>query len=71
MLIPKDHRLSSLRDIASVFPVSHLDNALFKAFDPATTGSGIAGTDLLILAIWGAAGLSIAPWRFKWSPQSA
>ena len=25
---------------ASVFPVSHVDNALFKAFDPATTGSG-------------------------------
>jgi hypothetical protein len=71
VLVPKDHRPSSLRDIASVFPVSHLDNALFKAFDPATTGSGIAGTDLLILAIWGAAGLSIAPWRFKWSPQSA
>jgi hypothetical protein len=71
VLVPKDQLPSSLRDIASVFPVSHLDNALFKAFDPATTGSGIAGTDLLILAIWGAAGLSIAPWRFKWSPQSA
>jgi len=50
--------------------VSHLDNALFKAFDPAETGSGIAGTDLLILAIWGAGGLLIALRRFKWSPQS-
>ncbi len=60
----------TLRDIASVFPVSHLDNALFKAFDPATTGSGVGVTDLLVLAIWGAAGLLIALRRFKWSPQS-
>ncbi len=71
VLVPKDQLSSTLREIASVFPVSHLDNALFKAFDPATTGSGIAAIDLLILAIWGAAGLLIALWRFKWSPQSA
>lgn len=70
VLVPKDQLSSTLRDIASVFPVSHLDNALFKAFDPATTGTGIATTDLLILATWGAAGLLIALPRFKWSPQS-
>jgi ABC-2 type transport system permease protein len=71
VFVPKDQLSSTLRDIASVFPVSHLDNALFKALDPATTGSGIAATDLLILAIWGAAGLLIALWRFTWSPQSS
>jgi ABC-2 type transport system permease protein len=71
VFIPKDQLSSTLRDIASVFPVSHLNNALFKAFEPGTTGSGIAGTDLLVLAIWGAGGLLIALWRFKWSPQSA
>jgi len=70
VLVPKDQLSSTLRDIASAFPVSHLNNALFKAFDPATTGSGIAATDLLILLIWGAAGLLIALRRFKWSPQS-
>jgi ABC-2 type transport system permease protein len=70
VLVPKDQLSSTLRDIASVFPVSHLDNALFKAFDPATTGSGIAGADLLILAIWGAVGMLIALQRFTWSPQS-
>jgi ABC-2 type transport system permease protein len=71
VFVPRDQLSSTLRDIASVFPVSHLNNALFKAFDPATTGAGIAGTDLLILAIWGAAGLLIALWRFRWSPQSS
>lgn len=71
VFVPKDQLSSTLRDVASVFPVSHLDNALFKAFDPATTGAGIAGSDLLILAAWGAGGLLIALWRFTWSPRSS
>ena len=71
VFVPKDQLSSTLRDIASVFPVAHLNNALFKAFDPATTGSGIAATDLLILAAWGLGGLIIALWRFSWSPQSS
>jgi ABC-2 type transport system permease protein len=71
VFVPKDQLSSTLRDIASVFPVSHLNNALFKAFNPATTGSGIAGTDLLIVAAWGVAGLVLALWRFTWAPRSA
>lgn len=71
IFVPKDQLSSSLTAIASVFPVSHLDNALFKAFDPATTGSGIAGTHLLVVAAWGAVGLIVALWRFSWSPQSS
>jgi ABC-2 type transport system permease protein len=71
VFVPRDQLSSTLKDIASVFPVAHLNNALFKAFDPATTGSGIAAKDLLILAAWGAAGLIIALWRFSWSPQSS
>ena len=71
IFVPKDQLSSTLKDIASAFPVSHLDNALFKAFDPATTGSGIAGTHLLVVAAWGAVGLIVALWRFSWSPQSS
>jgi ABC-2 type transport system permease protein len=71
VFIPKSQLSSTLRDIASVFPVAHLNNALFKAFDPATTGSRIAGHDLLILAIWAAGGLAIALLRFSWSPLAA
>ena len=71
VFVPKDQLSSTLQDIASIFPVSHLNNALFKAFNPATTGSGIAGKDLLILALWGVGGLVIALWRFSWSPRGA
>jgi ABC-2 type transport system permease protein len=71
VFIPRNQLSSGLRDIASVFPVSHLNNALFKAFDPTTIGAGIAGHDLLILAIWGVGGLLIALLRFSWSPRAS
>ncbi|MBV8734769.1 MAG: ABC transporter permease [Solirubrobacterales bacterium] len=71
VFVPKDQLSTTLQDIGNVFPVAHLNSALFKAFDPATTGSGLAGTDLLILAAWGMGGLIIALWRFSWSPQSS
>ena len=71
VFIPKSQLSSTLKDIAAVFPVSHLNNTLFKAFDPSTTGAGIAGHDLLILAIWGAGGLLVALWRFSWFPRAA
>jgi ABC-2 type transport system permease protein len=69
VFIPRAQLSGTLSDVASVFPVSHLDGALFKAFDPYAAGSGIAGHDLLILAVWGVAGLLLALWRFSWSPR--
>lgn len=59
-----------LQDIALVFPISHLQKALLAAFNPHTTGSGFAWSDLLILVIWGAAGLVIALRRFSWQPKA-
>jgi ABC-2 type transport system permease protein len=46
--------------IAKAFPIEHLAHALQVAFDPRTTGSGIAGVDLLVLAAWLVAGLVLA-----------
>jgi ABC-2 type transport system permease protein len=57
-----------LVNIASVFPVRHLAAALLTAYNPHTRGAGLAGTDLLIVAVWGAAGLVIALRRFSWLP---
>jgi hypothetical protein len=31
-------------------------------------GSGFAPRDLGILALWGAAGLALAAWKFRWTP---
>ena len=59
-----------LADIAGVFPVRHLAAALLAAYNPHTAGAGLAGTDLLVVALWGAGGLAIALWRFSWVPLS-
>jgi ABC-2 type transport system permease protein len=71
VFIPKNQIAPTLHDIGSAFPVSHLNNSLFKAFDPSTTGAGIAGHDMLVVAIWGVAGLVIALRRFSWAPRGA
>jgi ABC-2 type transport system permease protein len=57
-----------LVDVASVFPVRHLADALLVAYNPHTRGSGFAGVDLLVVAAWGVGGLIIALRRFSWLP---
>jgi ABC-2 type transport system permease protein len=51
---------SWLHHIAQVFPIEHLANALQLAFDPRTTGAGIAGGDLLALCAWLVAGVALS-----------
>jgi ABC-2 type transport system permease protein len=54
-----------LLDLAKVFPVERLANALQTAFDPVNHGSAFAGGDFLILAVWLVAGVRLAMlfWR--------
>jgi ABC-2 type transport system permease protein len=58
-----------LADAGEVFPVRHLADALLVAYNPHTAGLGFAGVDLLIVAVWGAAGLLIATRKFSWLPS--
>jgi ABC-2 type transport system permease protein len=57
-----------LVDVANIFPVRHLAAGLQSAYNPYTKGAGFAGGDLLVLAIWGVAGLVVALRRFSWLP---
>lgn len=59
-----------LHDAASVFPLVHLVNSSFAAFDPRTHGAGFRGTDLLVLMGWAAGSSVMAVWRFRWEPRS-
>lgn len=58
-----------LADIATVFPVHALTDALLAVYNPHTVGAGLRWGDLAILAAWGAAGLIIAVRRFRWLPR--
>jgi ABC-2 type transport system permease protein len=54
-----------LLDVAKVFPIQRLADALQTAFDPVNHGSAFAGHDLLVLAAWLAVGVRLAMvfWR--------
>lgn len=54
--------------IAAIFPIKHLAHSLQVAFDPNTAGSGLVGSDLLVLAGWLAVGLALA-FRFLRAEQ--
>ena len=70
VFIPTSTMPTWLTDIASFFPVRHLAEALLTAYNPHTTGSGIAWSDLGVVAPWGAIGLLVALRRFSWLPRS-
>src|SRR5579862_5418395 len=57
-----------LIDVSKFFPVRHLASALLEAYNPHTHGAGFAGGDLLVLGVWGVAGLIVALRRFSWLP---
>lgn len=69
VFVPSDIIPRWLTRIADVFPVRHLSRAMLTAFNPHTTGAGFAWHDMLILGIWGVAGLVVAIRRFSWQPK--
>lgn len=69
LFFPVDDAPAWLTTLADVFPIKHLAEALFEAFDPATTGAGIAWADLGIVAAWGVIGFVIAAATFRWTPK--
>lgn len=69
VFIPNDQIPKAMRTVADIFPVKHLFQALLTAFDPSTTGAGIEGRHLAIMAAWGVAGLVVATRTCRWSPR--
>ena len=59
---------AGLRTAANIFPVRHFYQAMLTALNPNVTSSGFAPAHLAILALWGAAGLALAAWKFRWTP---
>jgi ABC-2 type transport system permease protein len=59
---------SWLQNIAKIFPVRALADALQHAFDPLTPGAGFRSSDLVTLAIWLAVGIYLML-RFLNTPQ--
>lgn len=54
---------------AKAFPVRALAHGLQHAFAPATTGTGVVGADLAVLALWTAIGVRVCLRRFRWESK--
>lgn len=69
VFVPVSQLSDGLQTVAGFLPVKPFVDALTIAFDPRTTGTGIAGGDLAVLAAWGVAGLLFAVRFFGWTPR--
>jgi ABC-2 type transport system permease protein len=69
LFFPVDDAPQWLTDVANVFPIKHLAEALLDAFDPRTTGVGIDWGHLAVVAAWGVAGALVALRTFRWTPS--
>jgi ABC-2 type transport system permease protein len=58
-----------LAQVASVFPIRPLNDALFACFDTHAGGAGFESGKLLELAAWGVGALVIALLTFSWVPR--
>lgn len=70
VFIPNDQIPAGMQEVADVFPLKHLFEALLTGFDPATSGNGVTAGDLAVIAVWGLAGAVVALRRFRWTPRN-
>jgi ABC-2 type transport system permease protein len=68
VFIPDDELPSGVIDFANHFPIRPFFQAFFDAYVP-SGGSTIAWDHLLVVAIWGVAGLLLAIRFFRWTPR--
>lgn len=52
--------------IARIFPVRHFASGMMAGF----IGTPFHWTDVLVVAVWGVAGLLLAIWFFRWQPRT-
>lgn len=68
VFIPVHELPDWLVQIGRVFPLAHLAEGLQRALAPGVSGSGIDGTNIAVLALWGLAAIAIAVRGFAWEP---
>jgi ABC-2 type transport system permease protein len=59
---------SFISDVASVFPIQPFTTAVFRPFDPRTSGLGFDGGDFLVMALWTLGATIVAVRRWRWEP---
>ncbi len=70
VFVPERQIPKYLRDIANVFPIKRLAQAVREPIIH-THGTGISASNLLLVAAWGIAALLIAARTFRFSPRAS
>jgi ABC-2 type transport system permease protein len=70
IFIPENEIPEGVLTFAGLFPVRNFFEAFFTAYSPGPGGSGIEWMDLLVVALWGLAGLALAIRFFRWTPKT-
>jgi ABC-2 type transport system permease protein len=69
VFIPEDELPDGVVNFANHFPVRDFFEAFFAAYMPAGGASGVDWGNLVVVAIWGVAGLLLAIRFFRWTPR--
>lgn len=67
VFIPSDHAPEWIQTVADIFPIKHFAQAMIASFDPSFRDWSTF--DLLVVAVWGVAGLLAAIRFFSWDPR--
>lgn len=67
IFVPSDHAPEWMQTLADVFPIKHFAQAMLASFDPSFRDWST--TDLVVVAVWGVAGLVAAIRFFSWEPR--
>jgi len=68
VFIPVETLPNWLEEVGRVFPLYHLAEGLQTTLVSGSSGTGLDGGNVAVLAIWGLAGLVVAARRFQWEP---
>jgi len=69
VFIPLQNPTGWIDVVGKIFPVRHFADAMIGSFFE-LSGSGLHANDLLVLALWGAAGVVVAVRFFDWEPRT-
>jgi ABC-2 type transport system permease protein len=59
-----------IQTLAGLFPIKHFLDAMFESFlPPPDNPSGFVWSSIIVIAIWGMAGLVVAARFFRWEPS--
>jgi ABC-2 type transport system permease protein len=69
VFIPLNNPPVWLSTTAKIFPVKHFSSSMLASYFPTAGQSALRPTDLVIMLVWGVAGLLIAIRFFTWEPK--